>query len=396
MRYRAPRSAISVFSRRSQHDFRPNRLAQALSAARGRGVELLDLTVSNPTTAGVPYAPGLTDALVRSSEVLRYEPLAFGLVSARAAVSALWRERELAVPEERILLTASTSEAYSVSFKLLCDPGDEVLVPAPSYPLFEHLAGLENVRVVPYRLGYDGAWFLDVNEIAERRSERSRAVVVVSPNNPTGSYLKRDELARLAALGLPIVSDEVFGEYPFAPDARRARSALESAETLVIALDGLSKLAGLPQLKLAWMSLNGPDHVVSEALTRLELILDTFLSPNTPVQHALPALLASRHVARAAILERVRANQKDLQLACAGTPVSVLPAEGGWYAVLRLPHVMNDEDWAVALLEAGVLVQPGYFFDFGAAPHAIVSLLTPEATLRQGAARLLACVSAAA
>jgi alanine-synthesizing transaminase len=396
MRYRAARSAFSVFSLRSQHDFRPNRLAQALLSARTRGVALLDLTVSNPTTAGVPYAPGLTDALVGSGDVLRYEPLAFGLTSARAAVSALWRERGLSVSEERIALTASTSEAYAVSFKLLCDPGDEVLVPAPSYPLFEHLAGLENVRVVPYRLGYDGAWFLDVNEVAARRSERSRAVVVVSPNNPTGSYLKRDELARLAALGLPIVSDEVFGEYPLAADARRVSSVLESAETLVIALDGLSKLAGLPQLKLAWMSLNGPAAVVSEALTRLELILDTFLSPNTPVQLALPALLASRHVARAAILARVRANQKTLQLACAGTPVSVLPTEGGWYVVLRLPHVMNDEDWALSLLEAGVLVQPGYFFDFDAAPHAIVSLLTPEATLGEGAARLLACVSAAA
>jgi aspartate/methionine/tyrosine aminotransferase len=370
-------------------------LALGLAAARARGVALLDLTVSNPTTAGIPYAAGIGDALVRSSDVLRYEPLAFGLASARAAVSALWRERGLSVPEERIALTASTSEAYAVSFKLLCDAGDEVLVPAPSYPLFEHLAGLENVRVVPYRLGYDGAWFLDVNEVAARRSERSRAVVVVSPNNPTGSYLKRDELARLAALGLPIVSDEVFGEYPLVSDARRVSSVLESAQSLVIALDGLSKLAALPQLKLAWMSLNGPEQVVAEALSRLELILDTFLSPNTPVQLALPALLESSHVARAAILERARANQKNLQTACEGTPVSVLPAEGGWYAVLRLPDVMSDEEWALALLEAGVLVQPGYFFEFDAAPHAVVSLLTPEATLREGAARLLECVSAA-
>lgn len=385
-----------MFSRRSQHDFQPNRLTQALAAARQRGQVPLDLTVSNPTSAGIPYAPGITDALVRSCDVLRYEPLAFGLASARNAVSALWRERGLTVPEERIALTASTSEAYAVSFKLLCDPGDEVLVPAPSYPLFEHLAGLESVRVVPYRLGYDGAWFVDVNEIAARRSERTRAVVVVTPNNPTGSYLKRDELTRLAALGLPILSDEVFGEYALAADSRRAVSALESAETLVIALDGLSKLAALPQLKLAWMSLNGPPAVVTDALLRLELILDTYLSPSSPVQHALPALLASRHVAEAAILERARANQKTLNTACAGSLVSVLPAEGGWYAVLRLPHVMSDEDWALALLEAGVLVQPGYFFDFEAAPHVVVSLLTPEATLSEGVARLLSCVSDAA
>lgn len=384
-----------MFSRRSQYDFEPNRLAHALLAARTRGVGLLDLTVSNPTTAGIPYASGITDALARSPDVLRYEPLAFGLGSARAAVSELWRERGLTVPEARIALTASTSEAYAVSFKLLCDPGDEVLVPAPSYPLFEHLAGLENVRAVPYRLGYDGAWFIDVNEVAARRSERSRAVVVVSPNNPTGSYLKREELGRLGALGLPILSDEVFGEYPLAADPRRAVSALESAETLVIALDGLSKLAALPQLKLAWMSLNGPRAVVAEALSRLELILDTFLSPSSPVQHALPALLASRHVAEAAILERARANQKSLQTACESSPVSLLSTEGGWYAVLRLPSVMNDEEWALSLLAARVLVQPGYFFDFDEAPHVVVSLLTPEATLREGAARLLDCVSAA-
>lgn len=384
-----------MFSRRSQHDFEPNRLAHAVLSARAGGRALLDLTVSNPTTAGIPYASGISDAWVRSAGLLRYEPLAFGLASARAAVSELWRERGLTVPEAHIALTASTSEAYAASFKLLCDPGDEVLVPAPSYPLFEHLAGLENVRAVPYRLGYDGAWFIDANEVAARRSERSRAVVVVSPNNPTGSYLKRDELARLGALGLPILSDEVFGEYAFAADPRRAVSALECDETLVIALDGLSKLAALPQLKLAWMSLNGPRALVVEALSRLELILDTYLSPSSPVQHALPALLGSRHVAEAAILERARANQSILRTASEGSPVSVLSAEGGWYAVLRLPDVMNDEEWALTFLAGGVLVQPGYFFDFDAAPHAVVSLLTPEATLREGAARLIECVSGA-
>jgi alanine-synthesizing transaminase len=379
-----------VFSERSARERSLNRLSVAAAERRAAGAALVDLTVSNPTLAGIPYAASVGAALTRSTEVLRYEPEPFGLMSARLAVSELWRERGLAVAPERVALTASTSEAYAFVFKLLCDPGDEVLVPAPSYPLLEHLGALENVRLVQYELGHDGAWFIDVAEVARRVSSRTRAVVLVSPNNPTGTYLKRDELSRLSALGLPLVSDEVFGDYALVDDTRRARSVLDADDGLVIALDGLSKAAALPQMKLAWLTLGGSAPLVVEALARLELVLDAFLSPSTPVQRALPELLATRGMARDAILERLRQNLAVLARKCAGSAVTQLPVEGGWYAVVRVPATATDEAWALRLLDAGVLVQPGYFFDFGEVPHLVVSLLTEPAPFAQGVERLVA------
>jgi alanine-synthesizing transaminase len=384
---------VVAFSRRSALDFSKNRVTLALEAARARAEPLLDLTLSNPTLAGIRYADGIADALSRAPDVMRYEPLPFGLASARAAVSALFRERGVSVSPERVALTASTSEAYAFSFKLFCDPGDQVLVPAPSYPLLEHLGALEGVELVPYALGFDGAWFIDVSEVERAVTARTRAVVLVSPNNPTGSYLKRDELSRLLRLGLPLISDEVFAEYPFGPDARRAVSVLEATEGLVLALDGLSKVAALPQLKLAWMALGGESGLVREALGRLEVILDTFLSPSTPVQRALPELLASRHAATDAIRARLVANRAALVALSAGSALTPLPIEGGWYAVVRMPDTATDEDFTIHALDAGVLVQPGYFFDFEREPHLVVSLLTPEATFAEGVRRLRLLVS---
>jgi aspartate/methionine/tyrosine aminotransferase len=381
-----------VFSERSARERSLNRLSVAVAKRRAAGAALVDLTVSNPTLAGIPYAPSVAGALARSEEVLRYDPEPFGLMRARRAVSELWRERGLEVAPERVALTASTSEAYAFVFKLLCDPGDEVLVPAPSYPLLEHLGALENVRLVPYELGHDGAWFIDVAEVARHVGSRTRAVVLVSPNNPTGTYLKRDELSRLSALGLPLVSDEVFGDYALVEDARRARSVLEANDGLVMALDGLSKAAALPQMKLAWLTLGGSAPLVDEALARLELVLDAFLSPSTPVQRALPELLATRGVARDAIGARLRRNLVVLARQCGGSAVTPLPVEGGWYAVLRVPATATDEEWALRLLEAGVLVQPGYFFDFGEVPHLVVSLLTEPAVFARAVERLIAVV----
>ncbi|HEV8549746.1 MAG TPA: pyridoxal phosphate-dependent aminotransferase, partial [Polyangiaceae bacterium] len=262
------------------------------------------------------------------------------------------------------------------------------------YPLFEHLAALENVVAVPYALGFDGAWFIDTDAVARARTPRTRAVVLVSPNNPTGSYLKRDELGRLLELDLPLVSDEVFAEYPLVPDSRRALSVLEAQDGLVLALDGLSKLAALPGLKLAWMAFGGSEVRVGEALARLELILDTFLSPSIPVQRALPDILAARAVAQRAIRARLQANHTHLEAALTGSPLTALHVEGGWYAVLRVPSTRTDEAWTLRALDAGVLVQPGYFFDFGDEPHLIVSLLTPEAAFAEGITRLAAVVAA--
>jgi aspartate/methionine/tyrosine aminotransferase len=275
----------------------------------------------------------------------------------------------------------------------LCDPGDEILVPAPSYPLFEHLARVESVSLVPYRLGFDGAWFLDVEAVRAAVTPRTRAIVTVSPNNPTGTFLKRDELRGLSGLGLPLVSDEVFGEYGFEPDARRASTVLEGTAPLLIALDGLSKAAALPQLKLAWMTLGGEAERVSEALARLELIADTFLSASTPVQRALPALLASRATAADAIRSRTRANLDALRSSLLGSAATLLPVEGGWYAVLRLPATRSDEEWALRLVDLGVLVQPGYFFELEGGPYVVVSLLTDESTFARGVLTVLTALA---
>ncbi len=390
-----PAAETGPFSQRSAVELAPNRLAVALAAARGRALPLSDLTVSNPTEAGIPYAQATRVALAEAATDLAYEPAPFGLATARDAVATLWRERGLAVDPGHVVLTASTSEAYAYAFKLFCDPGDEVLVPAPSYPLFEHLARLEGVTPMTYRLGFDGAWFLDVAEVERVRTPRARAIVVVSPNNPTGSFLDRAGLERLGALGLPLISDEVFGEYALGDDPRRAKSALESAGLLTVALDGLSKVAALPQAKLAWMTLGGEAPLVEQALARLEVVADTFLSPGTAVQRALPALLASRGTARDAIRARSARNVAQLAAACAGSPISVLPVEGGWYAVLRLPATLSDEEWSLLFLAKGVLVQPGYFFDFIGPPHAVVSLLTPEDVLERAIGVIVEQVSRA-
>ena len=390
-----------MFSARSSVDLSPNPLAVALARAHAASRPVLDLTESNPTRAGLPYDRAVILAALARPASLVYEPAAFGLPSARQAVAAELSAEGPAVDPSRVVLTASTSEAYAFVFKLLCDPGDEVLVPVPSYPLFEHLARLESVRAVPYRLAYDGAWHVDVASARDAVTARTRAIVTVSPNNPTGSYLKRTELAALAALGLPLVSDEVFARYPLRHDATRARSALEANEAsgapLVFALGGLSKLAALPQVKLAWMAVGGDEPRAGEAMERLEVIADAFLSLGTPVQHAAAALLASRQAAESAIRARTLQNLAFTRALVAGSAVSLLDVEGGWYGTLRVPRTRSELEWAVGLLEDDdVHVHPGHFFDFEAEAYLIVSLLTPEDVYREGLRRILGRVATTA
>ena len=378
------------FSSRSDFDLRPNALSRALDAARARGEPILDLTTSNPTTAGIAYP---RDAILRAladARALAYEPLPFGLPSARAAVA-----ERLGVDPSRVVLTASTSEAYAFLFKLLCDPGDELLAPQPSYPLFDHLARLEDVRLAPYRLAYDGAWHVDLDGLERAVTPRTRGVLSVAPNNPTGSYLKTWELERMARTGLPIVSDEVFASYPLGDDAARAPTALAAEGALVFALGGLSKLAALPQIKVGWIVVGGPDALARPALDRLEVIADSFLSVSTPAQHALPALLATSDAAHAQIHARARRNLAALQKAAAGSAITVLHVEGGWYATLRLPRIDAEEAWILTLLaEDRVHVHPGSFFDFADEAYAVVSLLTEEETFQGGVRRIVARVAA--
>lgn len=348
-----------------------------------------DLTESNPTQAGISYDARAVLEPLSTQSVLRYEPHPFGSMEARTAVARLWADRGVSVAAERVVLTASTSEAYSYLFKLLCDPGDEVLVPRPGYPLFDALAQYEAVRLVPYRLRYDGAWHIDLDSVRSRAGPRTRAILIVNPNNPTGSYARSAELAALSELGIPIVSDEVFGDYDF-ESGKLCRSALLADAPIVFALDGLSKLAGLPQMKLAWMTLAGTNKATTEALRRLEHIADAFLSPSVLPQIALPAWLSTQGTVRAQITARTRRNREALAALTAGTALTPLATEAGWYAVVRLPAIASEEEWTHGLLQRhGVLVQPGYFYDFEDEPYVIVSLLTPEGVFREGVDRLV-------
>jgi len=384
----------AMFSARTRFDLRPNRLAERLAARRAQGAPLIDLTLSNPTRAGLPDAPELLLPLARD-EARRYDPSPFGLEAARAAVARDFARRGTPVDTERILLQASTSEAYAFLFKLLCDPGDQVLVPCPGYPLFEFLAELESVELRSYPLVHDGEWRLDLAELEAAITPRTRAVVVVSPGNPTGAFLKRGELEALDALcaarDLALVSDEVFADFAFREDARRAPSAARDGRALAFALGGLSKSCGLPQLKLAWTAVSGPPTLRAGALARLEVIADTYLSVATPVQVAAPSLLERRDELQAPTRARVAANLEALRASLgSASPATLYEPEGGWSAVLRVPATSTEEERVLRLLETqGVLVHPGYFFDFPTEAFLVVSLLTPPAEFQEGIARML-------
>ena len=386
-----------LFSSRLQWDLAPNRISQLLDERRAAGLSILDLTESNPTAAGFAYPSDAILFALADPRSLRYEPDAAGLPAARAAVSQYYSSALGGnVSPDRILLTASTSEAYAFVFKLLADPGDEVLVPSPSYPLFDYLAALDSVRVVQYPLVYQGGWVIDFDALTRSITSRSRAIVLVNPNNPTGSFLKQFELSPLLALcrehNLALISDEVFADYAFQDQAPLMRSLTGIDEILTFCLSGLSKVAALPQLKLGWIVTGGPPHHREKAFERLELIADTYLSVSAPVQWAAPVLLDLRVELQRQILGRVLANRSFLasQIGPA-SPWKLLSTEGGWYAVLEAPRIQSEEDWVLNLLnEDGVLVQPGFFFDFAREAFLVISLLTSEDVFREGIRRILA------
>jgi aspartate/methionine/tyrosine aminotransferase len=378
-----------LLSDRTFVDDTPNELARALASARAAGRPVLDLTESNPTAAGIEYDErGILGALAQPGSLL-YRPAPFGIPEARAAVAEHLSSPATTVDPDRVVLVASTSEAYAFLFKLLANPGDEVLVPRPSYPLIEHIARVESVHCVPYRLAYDGAWHVDLPSVRAARSPRTRAILVVQPNNPTGSSLSPEELDAVVAMGLPIVSDEVFSSYRF-PGSPDSPSVLESRAPLVFSLGGLSKVAGLPQVKLAWIAVGGESDRVAEALGRLEIVADTFLSVGTPVQLGARALLQTRTTAEQAIARRTLANLRRARAIVEHSPVSVLDVKAGWYAVLRLPRTRSEEAWALSFVQDdGVYVHPGHFFDFEDEAYVVASLLTREATFAEGLERIV-------
>jgi len=382
------------FSSRLPADLTTNRLTAALNAARAAGRPIIDLTESNPTRAGFDYPADLLAPLA-DPRGLRYAPEALGMRAARKAVAGDFVRRGVPVPADRIALTASTSEACSLLFKLLCEPGDEVLVPVPSYPLFDHLTRLDAVRPIPYVLEHHGTWSIDFPRLEAALSPRTRAVLLFSPNNPTGSFVRETEVARLAALcrerGAAIIADEVFADYELTPDPARSSGALLTrTDVLGFTLGGLSKSIGLPQAKLAWMAVSGPDAEVRSALTGLELVCDTYLSVATPVQLAVGELLARGAVVRDQIGRRIGANYAALrERATAAPSCRVLDAEGGWSAVVQVPSLMSEEELVITLLDRdGLLVHPGFFFDFPRESFVVVSLLPAPDVFTAGVSRL--------
>jgi len=384
-----------MFYDRVPRELAANRLTEAVAGLTRAGRPFTDLTLSNPTRAGFEYPDDLLAPLA-DARALVYAPSPLGLRSAREAVARDYARQGLDVAPDRIVLTASTSDAYSMLFKLLADAGDEVLVPRPSYPLFEPLTRLDLVATRAYDLDIDAGWRIDFDSVERALSPRSRVLLLVSPNNPTGSFVSRDEFDRLAALcaahDVAIVADEVFADYELAPGAAaRAGRAAAGRDVLAFALGGLSKSIGLPQVKLGWIAAAGPEGAVRAAIERLEHICDTYLAVSTPVQVAAGALLERGSAVRDQIAGRVRANYATIREKAAEQPsVRVLPGDGGWYTVLQVPTLASEEDLVLDLLATDeVLVHPGYFFDFPRESFLIISLLPPPDAFRRGVERLL-------
>jgi aspartate/methionine/tyrosine aminotransferase len=371
-----------------------NRLTERLDALRAAGERVIDLTETNPTRVGLPYPGDLLTGLA-SSSALHYAPDPFGLASARDAVAADYARRGAAVDSSKFVLTAGTSEAYTWLFKLLCDPGEAVLVPRPSYPLFEHLARLEGVRLEPYDLEWHGRWDIDTASLPHAAKD-VRALVVVTPNNPTGSCISTGEFAQLTAVcadrGWALIADEVFVDYLLEAEGVVRDVAAAAPGCLTISLGGLSKSVGLPQLKLGWMTIGGPEGECHAALTALELIADSFLSVSTPVQTALPDLLTRGAVVREAIHERVRTNLSALRQIATRWPQCDIPrVDGGWSAVVRIPATRSEETLVLDILERErILVHPGFFFDFRREAFLVISLLVEPHHLREAFPTVLA------
>lgn len=387
-----------TFSSRVPLDLRENQLARALARMRARNAPILDLTESNPTRAGFEYPADLLAPLADPRGLL-YRPEPLGLLAAREAVAADFARRGIAVPPSRVALTASTSEAYSLLFKVLCEPGDEVLVPQPSYPLFEHLTRLDSVTPRPYQLEYHGRWSIDFGSVERALTPRTRAVLVVNPNNPTGNYLGADELDTLVRIcathDVAVISDEVFADYALQTASVPRPALFDRDEVLGFTLGGLSKSIGLPQAKLGWIAVSGDDTILAAALPHLEFACDAYLSVSTPIQLAAAAILERGADVRRQIRSRVRANFATCATLVAGSPAcTLLRAEGGWSAVIQVPTLAPEEELMLALLqESSVLVHPGYFFDFPRESFLIVSLLTPSPIFADGLSRVLAHVA---
>jgi alanine-synthesizing transaminase len=388
-----------MFSSRTRWDRSPNELTVRLQSRLREGHGVLDLTESNPTRCGFAYPADEILGALGGRESLAYRPHPLGSPAAREALAAEYRARGVEMPPEHLVLTSGTSEAYAHLFRLLADPGDRILVPAPSYPLFDLLGTMSDVELVPYALQPESDFAIDLEDLRRAAADpRARAVLAVNPGNPTGSFLRLAELEEIARLcesrGIAFICDEVFGDYAFTPggeDQPRAVTAAGHQTALTFVLNGLSKMLALPQLKLAWIAASGPQPLLAEAMHRLEIIADTYLSVGTQVQSGLPALLGLKETIQRQIKERLLLNRGYLERRLKDLPsCRALPCEGGWSAILRIPRTQGEEELVLRLLERdGVLVHPGYFFDFPVEGHLVLSLLPQPEILREGIDRLV-------
>jgi alanine-synthesizing transaminase len=382
-----------MFAKRTNWNLETNRLSAALAAHRAAGKPLLDLTVSNPTECGFQYNEEAILNALRNPAALKYEPNPRGLDIARTAIAQYYAERGVIISVGDIFLTTSTSEAYSYAFRTLCDPEDEILIPEPSYPLFEFLADIQDVRLVRYPLIYDHGWQTDLHALEQAITKRTRGVIVVHPNNPTGHFCKREEMRRLnvicEAREIAIIADEVFLD--FALGNRKVATFAASPGALTFTMSGLSKICGLPQVKAAWLVVSGPEPWKAQAQARLEVIADTYLSMSAPIQLALPSLLGQRHSFQDQWRARMSENLAELDKQLAGQKSCTrLEMEGGWNAVIRVPATRSDEELALELLATNsVYVHPGHYYDFPTDGFVIVSLVTSGSTLSQGIRQLL-------
>ena len=384
-----------MFSDRTNWKLAENRFTQAVTKARAEGARILDLTASNPTRVGLAYDEAAILGTLGSPRAMDYDPQAKGLVEAREVVTEYYGVEHgiQSLDAERIVLTTSTSEGYSFVFRLLCNAGDELLVPKPSYPLFEFLADLQDVKLVPYPLIYDHGWEMDFTSLEKVVTPLTRGVVVVHPNNPTGSFVRSSEIAMLNSFcrkyELAVIADEVFLDYSLNQDTHASFTG--NQEVLTFTLSGLSKISALPQMKVAWIVTSGPDLQVAESMGRIEVIADTYLSMNAPMQWAIPELMRQRKNVQKQLLDRVKRNLAELDRQLAGQKTCQrLSVEGGWYAVLRVPVTRSDEELAIELVEQkSLMVHPGHFYDFPRDGYLVLSLISAPAEFEEGIARLL-------
>jgi alanine-synthesizing transaminase len=382
-----------MFAQRTNWNLTANPLSEALAKHRRAAKPLLDLTVSNPTECGFQYESEAVLQALSDPATLSYHPDPKGLQGARRAIAGYYADHRSEILPEDIILTTGTSEAYSFVFRTLCNPGDEILIPAPSYPLFDFLADIQDVRLVPYPLLYDNGWQIDFHVLENALTPRTRGLITVHPNNPTGHFTKAGEIARLNELcsthAIALIADEVFLDFTITADPPDTFAANQAV--LTFTLSGLSKISGLPQMKVAWLITSGPTESKMQASMRLEVIADTYLSMNTPLQLATPTLLEQRRVFQLQSMDRIRQNLAELDRQLAEwKSCNRLVVEGGWYAVLRVPVTGPDEDLAIKLLQTqGVYLHPGHFYDFAADGYLVVSLITPQQEFAEGIRRTL-------